>query len=258
MTARHAPDLVSPELLELTRSLGAADQDLVILAEGNTSQRLADGRLVIKASGARMARATPDDFVVVDLDPLIAMLTSDGATQADLTAALDAGAVGGRHRRGSIETLVHTAVQANRRSTFIAHTHPTAVIGVLASTRAGTEFDRAAYCDEAVVIGRPLYVPYAQPGIELGRLVYRRLAEHLTGGADFPRLMLLGNHGIVATADTAAGVEAISQMAVKAARIRAAAYAAGGLAPLPAAAVDAFLARDDIAERQGIIARGQR
>ncbi|MGH3358932.1 MAG: class II aldolase/adducin family protein, partial [Nocardioidaceae bacterium] len=173
MTVSHDPALVSGELVDLTRSLGDPAKDLVILAEGNTSQRLDDGRIAVKTSGSRMRDVSAQDFVVAELPPLVDLLDAPDATQDDLTRALDAGEVAGVRRRGSIETLVHVAVQAVQPSTFIAHTHPTAVVGLMASVNAATAFDRAAYSDEAVVVGRPLYVPYAQPGIDLGRIVHR-------------------------------------------------------------------------------------
>ena len=257
MTATSEPDLVSAELLALTRSLGDPPKDQVILAEGNTSQLLDDGRLAVKASGARMADVDEEDFVVVDLPPLVDLLGSDSATQADLTAALDAGEVGGLRRRGSIETLVHVAVQAVRPVAYVGHTHPTEVVGLLSSSSAPTAFDRAAYSDEAVVLGHPLFVPYAQPGIDLGRLFHRRLVEHVDRVGELPQLVLLANHGIVAIAPTAEGVEAVAEMSVKAARVRRIAYSVGGLTPLTEEAVDAFFARDDISERRGNLSHGR-
>ena len=44
------PDLVSAPLLSLTTQLGESARDLVVLAEGNTSELLDDGRLAVKAS----------------------------------------------------------------------------------------------------------------------------------------------------------------------------------------------------------------
>lgn len=257
MSVTYRRDLVGAELVELTRSLGDPGRDLVVLAEGNTSQRLDDDRITVKTSGSRMRDVSEQDFVVADLAPLVALLDAPDATQDDLTRLLDAGESDGRRRRASIETLVHVAVQAVRPSTYVAHTHPTAVVGLMASVNAATAFERAAYSDEAVVIGRPLYVPYAQPGIDLGRLVFSALVERMERTGDFPRLILLGNHGIVAVSETAAGAEAISEMAVKAARVRTAAYASGGLAPLSEASVDAFFSRDDITERTDHIAQGR-
>ena len=257
MTTRHEPELVSAELLELTRDLGRVERDLVILAEGNTSQRLEDGRVVVKASGARMRDVDADDFVTVDVEPLMALVADPAATQADLTAALLATGAGGQQRRGSIETLVHTAVQAVAPSAFVGHTHPTEVVGLMASVHAEDAFATAAYSDEAVVLGRPLFVPYAQPGIDLGRVYHRCLVEYADREGALPQLVLLANHGIVAIAPTAEGVQAISEMAVKAAAVRRIAYSVGGLAPLSTDAVDKFFARDDISERRGNIASGR-
>ncbi len=261
MTTRHQPELVGPELLALTRELGRPERDLVILAEGNTSQLLDDGRLVVKASGARMRDVTAEDFVTVDVEALMALVRDPGATQADLTAALLAQGDGsdgaGPPRRGSIETLVHAAVQAVAPTAYVGHTHPTEVIGLLASVRAEEAFTDAAYSDEAVVIGRPLFVPYAQPGIDLGRVYHRCLVEYADREGALPQLVLLANHGIVALAPTAEGVDAISEMAVKAAAVRRIAYSVGGLAPLTEEAVAKFFARDDVAERRGNIAAGR-
>jgi hypothetical protein len=61
----------------------------------------------------------------------------------------------------------------------------------------------------------------------------------------------------VAIAPTAEGVEAVAEMAVKAARVRRIAYSVGGLTPLTEEAVDAFFARDDISERRGNLSHGR-
>lgn len=250
MATSWNPALVSDELLALTRSLGEPSRDLAILAEGNTSQARPDGRLVVKASGANLARATTADFVVVEVEEVAALLSEDRADQAELTAVLDAGTHDGVHRRASIETLVHAAVHAVSPTVFIGHTHPTAVLGLMASVHAPTAYDRPVYSDEAVVLGRPLFVPYAQPGFRLGRLFFDVLRRRVEESGELPALVLLGNHGIVAIAPTAAGVDGISAMAVKTAQVRLSALAAGGLVSLPADGIDEFFARPDIAERR--------
>lgn len=248
------PNLVSQELVQLTRILGEPARDLAILAEGNTSELLADGRLVVKTSGSNMRQATAEDFVVVDIEPLMELMLNPTSTQEDLSAALDAGEAGGKRRRGSIETLIHVAVQAVAPVRFIGHSHPTDVVALMASIHAETAYDHAAYSDEAVVIGRPLYVPYAQPGIALGRVFHVLLAKHHDATGQLPSMVTLGNHGIVAIAQTAEAIEGISEMAVKSARVRLGAYAAGGVVHVPDASVDSFFAREDVAERRGRLA----
>lgn len=256
MTARWEPKSVSRQLLDLTHDIGKRDRNMVILAEGNTSQRLADGRVMVKASGSNMRKATKKDFVAVEVEPLIELIRSESATQKDLTAALTAGEHDGAVRRASIETLIHVAVQAIEPVAFVGHSHPTSVVGLLASVNAATAFDRAAYSDEAVVIGKPLFVPYAQPGIDLGRVFYHTLLEHYQRVGEMPQLILLGNHGIVAIAPTTAGVLGVSEMAIKGAEVRSIAANFGGVEPLSAESIEKFFARDDIAERRRHLSSG--
>lgn len=250
MATTWSPAQVSDDLVALTRSLGDPAKDLVILAEGNTSQRLADGRIAVKSSGVYMSSATREDFVVTDVDPLVALIEDPSATQEDLTSALDAGEHDGARRRGSIETLVHVAVQAVQPVPYVAHTHPTAVLGLLSSIHAETAFAQWVYSDEAVVIGVPLFVPYAEPGIALGRLFLERLRAYHAERGELPSVVLLANHGIVAIGGSPDAVEAITLMTVKGARTRVQALSIGGVTGLGADAVAHYFDRTDMAERR--------
>ncbi|QEO14250.1 class II aldolase [Agromyces intestinalis] len=254
MTARWEPERVAPELVELTRALGDPARDLVILAEGNTSEAFEDGTIAVKASGARMDAAGPDDFVVVDVAELVSLMLADDADQAVLTAALDAGEHAGARRRASIETLVHVAVRHFAPVRYVAHTHPTAVVSLLASVHAEHAFDETVYSDELVVLGTPLFVPYAQPGIALGREFFERLRGHVDAHGALPSLVLLGNHGIVAISESSAGALAVSEMAVKSARVRTGALAVGGIAGLSAQSTAAYFDREDFRERRSGLA----
>jgi rhamnose utilization protein RhaD (predicted bifunctional aldolase and dehydrogenase) len=222
----------------------------VILAEGNTSQRFDDGRIAVKASGAYLASVTRNDFVVVDVDPLIAIMDDPTSSQEDLTDLLDAGEHDGARRRGSIETLVHAAVQSLRPAAFVAHTHPTAVVGLLASVHAATAFAEWVYSDEAVVIGTPLFVPYAAPGIDVGRVFLERLRRYVDEREELPSVVLMGNHGMVAIGGSASAVEAITLMTVKGARVRIAALSVGGVQGLGDDTVAHYFERTDMAERR--------
>ena len=262
------PDLVSPALLSLTTLLGEPERDLVVLAEGNTSELLDDGRLVVKASGAALAHAKSEEFVVVDVDEVMAVVDDPATTQTDLSDVLVAAGTerpdGAGPRRGSIEAVVHAAVHTvardagiAERARFVGHTHPTAVVGLLASVRAAEAWTDLVYSDEAVVVGRPLFVPYATPGLALGRIYAAVLREYVAHHNVLPQLVLLANHGIVAIAPTSAGVEAVSTMAVKGARVRAIAYSVGGVQHLSDEDVDKFFAREDIVERRANLASGR-
>jgi rhamnose utilization protein RhaD (predicted bifunctional aldolase and dehydrogenase) len=249
---RADPDAVPTELVELTRRIGDPARDLVVLAEGNTSTVTVDGRFVVKASGARMDGAMAGDFVVVESAPLLRLVERAGTTQDDLSEALATGT----GRQASIETLVHVAAIEAGGAFWVAHTHPTAVVGTLAVKAAEELWSAPLFPDEAVVVGRPAWVPYVEPGLLLGRAVLDAVRRYADTEGRAPRLVLLGNHGIVALGRSADEVEAITTMAVKAARVR---LLAGGLAgpegllPLDTTAADRLADRPDEVARRGLL-----
>jgi rhamnose utilization protein RhaD (predicted bifunctional aldolase and dehydrogenase) len=246
-TAR--PSDVPGELVELTRRLGDPAADLVVLAEGNTSTRLDGDRFAVKASGARMDAAEAEHFVVGELAELLAVLDGGAADQRTLTELLSAGGA-----RASIETLVHVAALA-AGATWVAHTHPTAVVGLLAVAGAEELWAAPLFPDEAVVLGEPVWVPYAAPGLALGQAVHAAIRERCERDGVPPRLVLLGNHGIVALGATATEVETVTTMAVKAARVRGVALAAGTPAPLDRTHARELAGRPDEAARRTMLGR---
>lgn len=249
MITRHAPELVSPTLIELTRALGEPERDLVILAEGNTSEMVSPTEIVVKTSGASMGSADVNSFVAVDAPALLDLLRDDRLDQAALSRALSVGE-GRQAVKASIETLIHVAARSMSPSRFVAHTHPTAVISLVASAHAQDAFADPVYSEEYMVLGKPLFVPYAQPGIELGRLFLRRWTDYCETHGEAPSFVLLGNHGMVAISDSAAGIEAISAMAVKSARVRLGAAQWGPVTGLGAEVVAHYFDRGDFRERR--------
>lgn len=248
MTFAVRPDEVPVELVALTRRIGDPAADLVVLAEGNTSVRLSGDRFVVKASGSRMDLADAGDFVVGELPELVDVLERGGTDQETLSRLLSAG--GGS--KASIETLVHVVALA-AGATWVAHTHPTAVVGLLAVREAEELWSAPLFPDEAVVLGEPVWVPYAAPGIALGTAVHAAVRERLDRDGAAPRLVLLGNHGIVALGTTATEVETITTMAVKAARVRSVGLGAGTLAPLGIEHARELAGRPDEAARRALL-----
>lgn len=249
MTATWRPDRVPDELVAMTRRVGDPAADLVVLAEGNTSMRLPDGSFAVKISGARMDRAAADDFVIVDPADLLKVLDSHETTQHELTGAL-AVAGGPTPRRASIETLVHLAALEYGGASVVAHTHPTTVVGLLSVEQAEALWAAPVFPDEAVLLGRPAWVPYVEPGLALGRAVASAIRDYADAAGRPPRLVLLGNHGIVALGRSTEEVEAITTMCVKAARVRAVALGAGTLARLDPVAGWALAERRDERDRR--------
>jgi rhamnose utilization protein RhaD (predicted bifunctional aldolase and dehydrogenase) len=246
---------VLEELLRLSRELGRPQNDYVILAEGNTSALLDDRTFLVKASGARLDGIDARDFVRLRLEPLLkAMLGEDGQDGRTLlrSARFDAAAA-----QPSIETFVHVACLGLAGARWVGHTHPTILNGLLCSPEAESLFAAPLFPDEVVVCGpAALYVPYCEPGLPLARALAPRLAEFTSRHGVAPRTILLANHGLVALGESPAEVEAVTAMAVKAARIRSTALAAGGLRTLAAASVEELSGRADELERRARLVGG--
>ncbi len=243
------------DLIELTRSLGDPARDLVVLAEGNTSIRTGPGRMVVKASGSRMASATREDFVEVDTGRLLALLDEAALDQAGLSEGMLAARTRGE-KRPSIEALLHAICIEEAGASVVGHTHPVAVNQILCSDRADVLVNGAIFPDQVVVLGRhALLVPYADPGLDIAREVRAGLHRHLAEHGMPPKLIYLANHGIFALGESAAEVDAITEMSVKVARIMAGVLAIGAPAYLAEESVAALDSRPDEIHRRKLLTR---
>jgi rhamnose utilization protein RhaD (predicted bifunctional aldolase and dehydrogenase) len=244
------------ELVRVSREVGDPAADLVVLAEGNTSTLLDDRTFFVKGSGARLASVEATDFAQVRLDPLLEAALDD--RPCDVRALFrDAQVEGTTSPRPSIETLLHAVALGLGDAIWVIHTHPTVLTGLLCSS-VGEELllSGPLFPDEAVVCGpRPLLVHYAEPGLELARTFARCLAERLAEGGDLPRVVYLANHGLVVLGASATEAQAVTTMAVKAARVRLVAWTAGGSRPLTQAWIDAVVSREDEIERRAVLVR---
>jgi rhamnose utilization protein RhaD (predicted bifunctional aldolase and dehydrogenase) len=225
-------------LVALSRLLGDPARSLAILGEGNTSIRTANGRMLVKASGASLGSATADDFVELEPGALLALLDdplADDATVAPAYAEVEARA----GRRPSVGAMLHAVYLELGGAGAVGHTHPVPVLAILCSPNAEALATEMLFPDQVVVLGRsPVYVPYVDPGLELARRVRDELRAHLDRHAEPPKAIYLGNHGLFALGRTPEEVVQITEMAVKAALVLAGALAAGGVHALsPAAAV---------------------
>ncbi|BCJ33747.1 hypothetical protein Athai_12500 [Actinocatenispora thailandica] len=252
-------------LLDLSHRLADPAADLVILGEGNTSADLGDGSFAVKASGVPLAATTADSFVRMGTDEVLAVIDDESLDPRDGTAVgarlRAAGARPPEHgepaRTPSIETMLHALGIALCGASYVGHTHPTAVNALLCSDAAGELVAGHLFPDQVVVCGRhALLVPYAEPGLALGRAVRDGLRAHLDAHGTAPKLIYLGNHGIVALGDTADEVHRVTAMSVKAARILSGVLAVGRPAYLPAASADDLDARPDEHHRRRVLANG--
>ncbi len=153
----------------ISQAVGAR-LDYVQGGGGNTSVKLDNGLMAIKASGFRLSQITAEDcFALVDL-----------ATMKDVTTEH-----GYKPLRPSVEASFHALL-----GRFVIHTHPIYANALLCSQTGPARLP-------ALMEGIPyIVVPYINPGQELADAIKAKLAPDT-------QVVFMVNHGLVVSADTA-------------------------------------------------------
>lgn len=215
MTARDLPpipDVLLEEVAELSRAFGS-DPEYTRGGGGNGSAKAA-GVLAIKASGVSLGGVTAESLMPLDTAPLLAMLDRPGAavpgTDEIMQVAMAARLRPTDERRPSVEFLFHALLP----EPMVIHTHPT-IVNSLTCAREGQAIAAELFGD------RVLWIRYVDPGLPLAqRIAADRQAFETRTGVPAPRAMLLQNHGLIVTGDTAAEIRDRSAEVVDAIRER--------------------------------------
>jgi rhamnose utilization protein RhaD (predicted bifunctional aldolase and dehydrogenase) len=218
------------ELIELSRSLGRPERELVIMGEGNSSARIDEDSFWVKASGSRLHQIDENGFVEVDLQKLLAITTAETRTDEEIKQMMAASRVDpAATRQPSIETMFHAILYQLTNAKFIGHTHPTAVAAVICSVDAEKMLAGRTTPEEVVYLGpESVFVPYVDPGLPLAHAVRKAVTEFLEKWEEDPKVIFLQNHGVFALGDTPMAVENTMSMTDKAVRILAGTMQFGG------------------------------
>jgi rhamnose utilization protein RhaD (predicted bifunctional aldolase and dehydrogenase) len=191
------------DMVSLSRRFGA-DAAFVRAGGGNSSAK-ADGVLSIKPSGVSLATLTQESLIDLEMAPLLAVLdepegtvdpTAGSAHVLRVASAARLSPADGR--RPSVELLFHALLP----EPLVLHTHPTIVNALTCATR-GRELADEIFGASA------LWIPYTDPGLPLARAIRdARLAHARQTGDPIPRTVLLQNHGLIVSGDSAAEIEA--------------------------------------------------
>jgi rhamnose utilization protein RhaD (predicted bifunctional aldolase and dehydrogenase) len=212
--AAGSPFALLEEVARLSRRFGS-DPEYTRGGGGNSSAKV-DGVLYIKASGRSLATLTAEELMPLRMEPLLALLDGGAGEPATpgtdeiMRTALAARVQPGDDRRPSVECLFHALLP----EPIVLHTHPT-VVNALTCARDGRPIAAEIFADEV------LWVPYIDPGLPLARLIdaNRRAFERGTRHRA-PRAMLLQNHGMIVTGESADEVTAGCERIVGAIRHR--------------------------------------
>jgi rhamnose utilization protein RhaD (predicted bifunctional aldolase and dehydrogenase) len=247
-------ELTKQELISLSLELGAEQRALAILGEGNTSARFSDQTFLVKASGSSLGTLGADDLTECRFAPLIELLDSKDASDETVERVLGESRVNSQSRKPSTEAFFHAYLLTLNGIGFVGHTHPVSVNGILCSPRAQELATCRLFPDEIVCCGpASVYVPYEDPGIQLARAIREKTQEFISQRGRTPKVILLGNHGLIAIGRTAAAVRATTLMADKAARIFSASTFLGGPQFLSESDIKRIDTRLDEAYRQRVL-----
>ncbi len=187
------------QLVALSRKYGS-DPDYVIAGGGNTSYKT-DEKLWVKASGFALSDITEDGFAILDRSLLNEMgekLYSGNTAEREEEVKNDlAAACITKGRRPSVETSLHNCMSHS----FIVHTHPTLVNGVMCSRNAKSA------CRE--LFPEALYIEYTDPGYTLFKKVHDRIAEYRKHNGKEPSIIFLQNHGVFVGGETPEEIDGI-------------------------------------------------
>ena len=163
--------------------LTGQEERLVQAGGGNTSVKLDDRYMLVKASGYQLTDVTETaGYAVVDHRMIREIFQAGDVQDSKEQEILSASLVQGK--RPSIETFLHSITHR-----YTIHTHPLGVT-MFAAREGGMETLQALF-PTAVMVG------YATPGIKLAKRYY----EAVSGRRD-KRIIFLENHGLLVSADT--------------------------------------------------------
>lgn len=177
------------DLLEVSRFAGS-DVLTVQGGGGNTSVKGVRGDVMwIKASGLRL-RELRADHGYVHVDVAAALTDVRGTAPAAVARTEAHGAL-----RASLETGFHAAL-----GRVVVHTHP-----VYANAFTCMRDGDLALTEAAPSLERAPWVPYRTPGRPLSVAVDEAARAHAREWGAPPSTVMLGNHGVITSALTAAG-----------------------------------------------------
>ncbi len=224
------PQQLREELVKMSRVLGAPAADCVILGEGNTSARIDEETFWVKASGTQLPTITPEGFVRVRFAPVLGLFDAEDPSDETIKQVLLEASVDNKAgQRPSIEALMHALLLQEPDVNFVGHTHPVAVNAIVCSQQAQEALSGRLFPDEITCCGvAPAWVPFADPGVPLARQVAESVRHYTETYGQRPQAIWMQNHGLIALGITAQGVETVTTMSVKLARILIGTYALGG------------------------------
>ena len=178
--------------------------DLVQAAGGNSSVKLDNGEMLIKASGFLLSDVNANEGYsrvftkpVAEIVKNKEIINSENKRQREsLTAQFLKEATIDKQNRPSIETLLHSLLNK-----YTLHTH-SIVVNMIVVQKNWKEILNSIFKEEQIA-----YVGYETPGIELAIALDKEL-QKFDGN---PSIIILQNHGLIVTSDEKEEIKIITE-----------------------------------------------
>jgi len=184
------------ELEKISQAVGNST-DFVQGGGGNTSVKLDEERMAVKASGYSLKQITPaEGFVVVNYRNI-----KDFYNHVDLASGADyekegidfimnnlIDMEGIKKLRPSVEAGFHSLLKK-----FVIHTH-SVYANILCCSKEGQKLVGKIFA------GRPcacLWIPYVNPGFSLTLKIKNAIEESIKKGGAYPQVLFMENHGLI-------------------------------------------------------------
>jgi len=193
-------DKTLKELEKISQAVGNSP-DLVQGGGGNTSVKLDDRLMAVKASGYQLKQITPSEgFVVVNYENI-----KDYYKNVDLASGADfekegidfvmkniVEMEGIKKVRPSVEAGFHSLLKK-----YVIHTH-SVYANILCCAKEGQELV------ERIFAGKPyacIWIPYVNPGFSLTLKMKGSIDACIEKGGRFPKVIFMENHGLIINSD---------------------------------------------------------
>ena len=187
-------------LTSLSRRFGTLD--FVIAGGGNTSFKTKEF-IWVKASEKKLSTITEEDFVQLNRSQLneLSSRTYNGSPY-EIEKQAKSDLLGCRFStvttlRPSVETSVHNFINYS----FVVHTHPAIVNGVLCSKNA-QKLINELFPDD-------VFLDYADPGYTLFKKIEEAVIGYRVKNNCDPKIIFIANHGLFVSANSADEIELI-------------------------------------------------
>lgn len=179
--------------------------DLAQAGGGNSSVKLDEQQMLIKASGISLSEVTDQSgFVSVDY-PLIRESMSDNEfcspdrklREKRAAKLMDESKIS-NEGKPSIETFLHALL-----NTYTLHTHPLSVNVITAKPDWKSELE--------LIWPDAIYVPYHTPGIDLALSLEEKIEQYRTEKGQKPKVIFLQNHGLIISSPVYEEVEELTE-----------------------------------------------